>query len=268
MFHFLKLIKQLQHPDSKMKALKELDLFAVKNERNRKYMVEAGVPRAMPSFIVNCFKEDCVSGLEEALSALFLIRIPSAEAKLLPKQNDQIIKSLIWVLGCEFNTQVDNLGRIDLRGLLKVTAGYGKQVSLSILHGDKVTFKQAFQPEKRELRISSSIPEHCLAGSTLENISFEVIDSKGDVDGTFHDDEKCGRFHTLVVKSESHQIDDSIHYAFKHGRCNIASLPLPQTEGPLFFKAFHSRYTELYCDVEVGKKSCAYQVMVNFDFAD
>ncbi|MBA0615675.1 hypothetical protein E1A91_D09G151500v1 [Gossypium mustelinum] len=105
-FHFLKLIKQLQHPDSKMKALKELDLLAAKNERNRKYMVEAGVPKAMLSFIVNCFKEDCVSGLEEALSVLFLIRIPSAEAKLLPKQNDQIIKSLIWVLGCEFNTQV------------------------------------------------------------------------------------------------------------------------------------------------------------------
>ncbi|XP_052476683.1 E3 ubiquitin-protein ligase PUB24 [Gossypium raimondii] len=104
--HFLKLIKQLQHPDSKMKALKELDLLAAKNERNRKYMVEAGVPKAMLSFIVNCFKEDCVSGLEEALSVLFLIRIPSAEAKLLPKQNDQIIKSLIWVLGCEFNTQV------------------------------------------------------------------------------------------------------------------------------------------------------------------
>ncbi|KAK8280104.1 hypothetical protein V6Z11_D09G154000 [Gossypium hirsutum] len=105
-FHFLKLIKQLQHPDSKMKALKELDLLAARNERNRKYMVEAGVPKAMLSFIVNCFKEDCVSGLEEALSVLFLIRIPSAEAKLLPKQNDQIIKSLIWVLGCEFNTQV------------------------------------------------------------------------------------------------------------------------------------------------------------------
>ncbi|MBA0857876.1 hypothetical protein Goshw_018493 [Gossypium schwendimanii] len=105
-FHFLKLIKQLQHPDSKMKALKELDLLAAKNERNRKYMVEAGVPKAMLSFIVDCFKEDCVSGLEEALSVLFLIRIPSDEAKLLPKQNDQIIKSLIWVLGCEFNTQV------------------------------------------------------------------------------------------------------------------------------------------------------------------
>ncbi|XP_022766049.1 E3 ubiquitin-protein ligase PUB24-like [Durio zibethinus] len=104
--HFLKLIKDLQHPDSKMKTLRELDLLAAKNERNRNYMVQAGVPKAMLSFIVNCFKEVCVNGLEEALSVLFLIRIPPAEAKLLPKENDQIIKSLIWVLGCEFKTNV------------------------------------------------------------------------------------------------------------------------------------------------------------------
>ncbi|KAK8628878.1 hypothetical protein V6N13_009458 [Hibiscus sabdariffa] len=104
-FHFLKLIKELQHPDSKMKALKELDLLATKNDRNRKYMVEAGVPKAMLSFIVNCYKEDCVNGLQEALNVLSLIRIPSSEAKLLPKENDLIIKSLIWVLGCEFRTQ-------------------------------------------------------------------------------------------------------------------------------------------------------------------
>ncbi|XWS43338.1 hypothetical protein CRYUN_Cryun16bG0094500 [Craigia yunnanensis] len=104
-FHFLKLVKELQHPDSKMKALRELELLAAKNERNRKYMVEAGIPKAMLSFILNCFKEECVNGLEEALSVLFFIRIPSAEAKLFPKENDQIIKSLLWVLGCEFKTQ-------------------------------------------------------------------------------------------------------------------------------------------------------------------
>ena len=105
-FHFLKLVKELQQPDSKMKALRELELLAAKNERNRNYMVEAGIPKAMLSFIVNCFKEECVNGLEEALSVLFFIRIPSAEAKLFPKENDQIIKSLLWVLGCEFKTQL------------------------------------------------------------------------------------------------------------------------------------------------------------------
>ncbi|XP_021289686.1 E3 ubiquitin-protein ligase PUB24-like [Herrania umbratica] len=106
-FHFRKLIQELdKHPDSKMEALRELDLLAAKNERNRKFMVEAGVPKAMLSFIVNCFKEDCVNGLEEALSVLSLIRIPSAEAKLILKEKDEIIKSLIWVLGCESKTQV------------------------------------------------------------------------------------------------------------------------------------------------------------------
>ncbi|XVE75861.1 hypothetical protein DITRI_Ditri12bG0125500 [Diplodiscus trichospermus] len=104
-FHFLKLIKELRHPD-KMKALRELDLLAANNERNRKYMVEAGVPEAILSFIVNCFKEDCVDGLEEALSVLSSIRIPSAEAKLFPKENHEIIKSLTWVLGLEFKSQV------------------------------------------------------------------------------------------------------------------------------------------------------------------
>ncbi|XWS56075.1 hypothetical protein CRYUN_Cryun09bG0055500 [Craigia yunnanensis] len=104
--HFLKLIKELQHPDSKMKALRELDLLAANNERNRKYMAEAGVSKAMLLFIVNCFEEDSVNGLEEALSVLFFIRIPSAEAKLFSKENHQIVKSLIWVLGCEFKTQL------------------------------------------------------------------------------------------------------------------------------------------------------------------
>ncbi|XVF10079.1 hypothetical protein REPUB_Repub07fG0152300 [Reevesia pubescens] len=148
--------------------------------------------------------------------------------------------------------KVDYKGCIDLGGLLKVTAGYGKPVSLSVLRDNVVAFKQAFQIEKRELRISSRVPEHCVAGSTLENLSFEVVDSKGAVDKTFHDDEKLGQFHTLIVKSESFKIDDSIRYAFRNGCCNITSFPLPQIQGPIYFRAFHCCYTELYCDVKIS----------------
>ena len=104
----------------------------------------------------------------------------------------------------------------------------------------------------------SQVHGHCVAGSTLENLGFEVVDSNGAVDKTFHDDEMCGQFHTLVVKSESFKTDDSVRYAFRHGCCNITSFPLPQIEGPLCFKAFHSRYTELYCDVKVGKILCLF----------
>lgn len=99
----------------------------------------------------------------------------------------------------------------------------------------------------------SQVPELCFAGSTLENLSFEVVDSTGAVDKTFHDDEKCGQFHTLVVKSESFKTDDSVRYAFRDGCCNITSFPLPHIEGTVCFKAFHSCYMELYCDVKVGK---------------
>ncbi|TYI87067.1 hypothetical protein E1A91_D04G110500v1 [Gossypium mustelinum] len=105
--HFFKLIKQLQQPGSNIKALQELDFLAAKNERNRKFMVETGVPKALLSFIVNCFEETSAQGFAEALRVLVFIRIPLAEAKIfLQEYNDQIIKSLIWVLGCEFKPQV------------------------------------------------------------------------------------------------------------------------------------------------------------------
>ncbi|OMO82576.1 hypothetical protein CCACVL1_11889 [Corchorus capsularis] len=106
-FYFLKLLKELENrnPKSKMVALTELELLSAKNERNRKYMVEAGVPKAMLLFILKCFKDNCVNGLEEALSVLFFVRVPPPEAKAFLKQNDEIIKALVWVLGCEFKTQ-------------------------------------------------------------------------------------------------------------------------------------------------------------------
>ncbi|XP_017973164.1 PREDICTED: uncharacterized protein LOC18605777 isoform X4 [Theobroma cacao] len=148
--------------------------------------------------------------------------------------------------------KVDDRGCIDLGGLLEVTAGYGKSVSLSVLHDGKVVFKREFQTEKRELRIASVVPEHCIAGSILEDLAFEVVDSQGVVDETFHDDEKHGQSHRLIVNSESFETCDSICYAFIHGCCIVTSIPLPEIEGPFCFVAFHSRYMDLYLNVKVS----------------
>ncbi|KAL5738604.1 hypothetical protein ACOSP7_031365 [Xanthoceras sorbifolium] len=147
--------------------------------------------------------------------------------------------------------KVDDCGFIDLGGLLKVTAGYGKSVSFSVLSENELIFMQEFQTEIRELRISSRVPECCTAGSLLEGVVFEIVDSKGDVDVTVHDDEKSGQSHTLTIKSVSISTEDSIRYAFRLGRCAVPAIPLPQNEGLFCFVAAHSRYSELHLSIEI-----------------
>ncbi|KAF5442725.1 hypothetical protein F2P56_035352 [Juglans regia] len=53
--------------------------------------------------------------------------------------------------------KVDDNGCIDLGGLLKVTAGYGSKVSLAVLSGHEVVFKQEFQAQKQEMQITSGV---------------------------------------------------------------------------------------------------------------
>lgn len=147
--------------------------------------------------------------------------------------------------------KVDDQGCVDLSGLLKVTEGYGKTVSISVLSGKKEVFKEELQIEKRELRVASVVPKTCAAGSQLENIVFEVIDSKGDVDDFIHDEEKFGQSHTLTVKSDSMNIDDTIKYCFRHGRCTVRTIHIPKKEGNVSFVALHSRHSEIQLTFEV-----------------
>ncbi|KAK7839040.1 e3 ubiquitin-protein ligase pub24 [Quercus suber] len=49
--------------------IKQLVSLAAENEKNRKYMIKAGLPKEMLVFIVTCFKQGQIDGLEEALEA-------------------------------------------------------------------------------------------------------------------------------------------------------------------------------------------------------
>ncbi|KAM6569032.1 hypothetical protein CsatB_017019 [Cannabis sativa] len=107
------------------------------------------------------------------------------------------------------NLKKENLGSdydgcAELSGLLKVTAGYGENVSLSLLlDNNKVLFKQEFQIEKRQLRIASKVPVIATAGSKLENIIFEIVNSDGIVDETFHHEDKTGGLsHMLAIMAD------------------------------------------------------------------
>ncbi|RAL46965.1 hypothetical protein DM860_016599 [Cuscuta australis] len=153
--------------------------------------------------------------------------------------------------------KVDENGCINLGGILKVTAGYGKTASLSVFSGEEAIFKKDFQIEKRELHVASEIPEFCVPGYHLENVVFEVIDSEGEVDESIHDDEKNGQPHTLIIKSEWSNIDENVRYSFRHGRCTVCSISLPEVEGKFQFLAVHSRHLELQLRIEVNTKNAA-----------
>ncbi|KAK7833135.1 e3 ubiquitin-protein ligase pub24 [Quercus suber] len=60
----------------------------------------------MMLFIVTCFKQGQIDGLEEAIGVLNFILIPSAETKQILVENDHIIESLTWVLCCEMENHL------------------------------------------------------------------------------------------------------------------------------------------------------------------
>ncbi|KAK2998036.1 hypothetical protein RJ639_025803, partial [Escallonia herrerae] len=150
------------------------------------------------------------------------------------------------------NRKVDARGCVDLSGILKVTNGYGRNVSISVLSGKKEVFKEEIHIEKRVLRAASEVPRVCTAGSQLENIVFEIIDCNGHVDATINNDEKCGQSHSLVIKSESLETDDSVRYSFSNGRCIVRAIPIPQYEGIFSFVAAHSCHPELQLAIQVN----------------
>ncbi|XP_042036221.1 structural maintenance of chromosomes flexible hinge domain-containing protein GMI1-like [Salvia splendens] len=151
----------------------------------------------------------------------------------------------------ESKKKVDANGRVDLSNLLKVSAGYGKRVMLSVMSKDGVIFELRFQTEVRELRALQKVFMNCEAGSLLKNVAFEIVDSEGKVDERIHDDDKHGQSHTLSIKCRSFRIDESVKYRFLNGCCTVPSIPLPREEGAVFFEAVHSRHLELKFAIKV-----------------
>jgi hypothetical protein len=66
--HVQKLLKELKDSRLQLKSLMQLELLAAENERNRKCLLESGVPKGMIMFIVDCYKKGKIlEGVEEAL---------------------------------------------------------------------------------------------------------------------------------------------------------------------------------------------------------
>lgn len=78
------------------------------------------------------------------------------------------------------------------------------------------------------------------------------MNSEGVVDETIHDEENTGLSHMLTIKADWLNVEESIRYTFKHGRCTVPAISLPQGEGSFCFLACHSRHSNLSLSVEVG----------------
>ena len=100
-FYIIKLIRDLWLPNSQLEALKDLEKLALESERNRKHMVEAGIAKPILSIVLTCHRNGEKTGLQEALSILYLIRSSLIQSKLVQTQNDDIIKALIGALGAD-----------------------------------------------------------------------------------------------------------------------------------------------------------------------
>ncbi|WJX11421.1 hypothetical protein P8452_02038 [Trifolium repens] len=105
--HVQKLVKEMKDSKFQLKSLMQLELLAAENERNRKCLLENGVPRSMIMFLVDCYKKgEILEGIEEALSFLQFVKVPTEEVKNLLSENDQIVDSLIWILSSDMKNSV------------------------------------------------------------------------------------------------------------------------------------------------------------------
>ncbi|KAK2454651.1 E3 ubiquitin-protein ligase PUB23 [Trifolium repens] len=105
--HVQKLVKEMKDSKFQLKSLMQLELLAAENERNRKCLLENGVPRSMILFLVDCYKKgEILEGIEEALSFLQFVKVPTEEVKNLLSENDQIVDSLTWILSSEMKNSV------------------------------------------------------------------------------------------------------------------------------------------------------------------
>lgn len=101
--YILKLIKDLEVPVLCKEALKKMEALAMEDERSRTSMLEVGLAKALVSFVLNCFRERKTTGLEEALRILNLIWNSSQGIKVLAKDNQEFVDSLLWISGSDID---------------------------------------------------------------------------------------------------------------------------------------------------------------------
>lgn len=104
--YIITLLENLSHPNKQLQTLTNLEVVAAIAKENYVYgqlLVEAGVPKAMVSFVISCHRNSKTKRLALALNILFLIyKISPSKTResIVFVKSDEIIDALIWALGC------------------------------------------------------------------------------------------------------------------------------------------------------------------------
>ncbi|KAL3626973.1 hypothetical protein CASFOL_029186 [Castilleja foliolosa] len=121
----LKLIRDLNNINLvKINALKKLDELVCESEKNRKLMAETGVAKAIFDFILRCYKDGKIDGLDHALRVLQLTWTPSAENKKVLEENylDNFVNSVLWILKTGVESELKALALVNLRIFTQITS--------------------------------------------------------------------------------------------------------------------------------------------------
>ncbi|MCD7451546.1 hypothetical protein HAX54_012532 [Datura stramonium] len=105
-FYVVNLVHDLSVPRTEniKTTLEKLETLAKENERNKTYMVEVGVHKALVNFLIqHCYKKCDTTGLEKSLSTLSLIwdSSLSCHENNIENRKEELMDSLTWALGLD-----------------------------------------------------------------------------------------------------------------------------------------------------------------------
>ncbi|KAL9171522.1 hypothetical protein ABFS82_04G214100 [Erythranthe guttata] len=168
-------------------ALKKLEEIADEGEKNQKLMAEAGVAKAMVSFIVRCFKDVRNVGIDTALRILHLTWGPtSSEAKkIMVGENLDFVESLIWVLTIDAeNTGLNTQALSVLKNVIEVanyslieglnTEFFEKMVEFLRMNISPAATRAAIQILTETCKLGRSKTKIVEAGAVFELVEMEL----------------------------------------------------------------------------------------------
>ncbi|CAN4113951.1 unnamed protein product [Withania somnifera] len=134
-FYFLNLVVDLSVPRTEIKTLEKLEMVVKENERNKRYMVEVGVHKALVNFLIQCYTKCDTNGLEKALSTLSLIWDDSSSCheNKVENRKEILIDSITWALGLDHNIQNHAVIKNHAMNLLRSITGKANTSTLERL---------------------------------------------------------------------------------------------------------------------------------------